>query len=1030
MQHVAALQLKDIMTHEVLQVQADSPVGDAARMMVEHQVSCLLVQDGPRAQGIVTERDIAAHARRGDMGAAVSTIMSRPVITAPPTMSFTDAYERMLGHRIRHLVAVELDGTVCGIASESDFRTHIALALMRQVDDIKFVMDRGLSVATPDSSLADALDRMLDHSASYVLVMEGDRPLALLGERDLVQAIAAMPPGQRPQTTPMRTIVGAPPACVPHDMTVAEASQKMDSLRVRHLGVLNDAGQIVGVVSQTSVMERLRPTLLLDEAAREKQTVLGSLHALRAAIDQAGDGIATCDLGGHIQYANRAWAEMHGYSHDKVLGKHLGQFHTADQLRNGGEPDLTVLMRHGSQHAEVGHVRRDGSRFTTAMTTTALRDETGRLSGYIRVAHDTTEARQVQSRLQHSELRFRRILEAAPLALAYFDADGRITFRNTRFIELFGYTQQDVPTAQRWVQAAFPDRAYRRWLLERLNKATKEARALGQDMAPFECNITCKSGEVRTIEYCGIALDGDTVATFVDVTSRVAAKQALRSSQEQLESLVRQRTAELEAANTALMLAKDAAEAASRAKSAFIANISHEIRTPMNAIMGFTQLLGKHIEGERAQSQLRRIDSAGHHLLSIINNVLDLSKIEAGGLHLEQVRFSLPEVIEHTLGIVGEQARLRGLQLVRELDPRIPTHLVGDPLRLEQVLLNLLGNAVKFSESGRITVRTLHTGETATTVCLRLEVQDQGIGLTPQQQAGLFAPFTQADDSTSRKYGGTGLGLSIVKRLASLMGGDAGVHSVRGEGSTFWISMELRRSAGAEPATPPAEEGDSVTPERALAQAHAGRRILLAEDDPVNQEVARELLAETGLVLDIVDNGLRAVEQVRTGHYDLVLMDMQMPGMDGLEATAAIRQLPEGGRIPILAMTANAFREDRQRCLQAGMNDHIGKPIEPDQLYTLLLHWLHHPPEVKTEWGDVLTLCGRLSALLAADDAQALPVWQDSRASLQAAFGPAADAVGRMIEAYAFEAAFSAMQSLMAAAELSDYAFVEADAAT
>jgi PAS domain S-box-containing protein len=676
MQHVAALQLKDIMTHEVLQVQADSPVGDAARMMVEHQVSCLLVQDGPRAQGIVTERDIAAHARRGDMGAAVSTIMSRPVITAPPTMSFTDAYERMLGHRIRHLVAVELDGTVCGIASESDFRTHIALALMRQVDDIKFVMDRGLSVATPDSSLADALDRMLDHSASYVLVMEGDRPLALLGERDLVQAIAALPPGQRPQTTPMRTIVGAPPACVPHDMTVAEASQKMDSLRVRHLGVLNDAGQIVGVVSQTSVMERLRPTLLLDEAAREKQTVLGSLHALRAAIDQAGDGIATCDLGGHIQYANRAWAEMHGYSHDKVLGKHLGQFHTADQLRNGGEPDLTVLMRHGSQHAEVGHVRRDGSRFTTAMTTTALRDETGRLSGYIRVAHDTTEARQVQSRLQHSELRFRRILEAAPLALAYFDADGRITFRNTRFIELFGYTQQDVPTAQRWVQAAFPDRAYRRWLLERLNKATKEARALGQDMAPFECNITCKSGEVRTIEYCGIALDGDTVATFVDVTSRVAAKQALRSSQEQLESLVRQRTAELEAANTALMLAKDAAEAASRAKSAFIANISHEIRTPMNAIIGFTQLLGKHISGERAaepaaQDRRGRAPSAVHHQ-QCAGPLQDRGRRPAPGAGASS---AWREVIDHALGIVGEQARTRkGLELVREIDPAVPVH--------------------------------------------------------------------------------------------------------------------------------------------------------------------------------------------------------------------------------------------------------------------------------------------------------------------------------------------------------------------
>ena len=1024
MQHVPTLKLLDIMTPTVLHVGPECPIGSAARTMVAEHVSCLLVMDQRRPVGIITERDIVAHARAGWSDVTVRDVMSAPVVTAPSGTSFTDAYEKTLGHHIRHLVAVDAAGDVCGIASESDFRSHIALALIRQVDDVKFVMDRALSVAAPDSSLADALALMMRNAATYLLVMDGTTALALFSERDLVAALVDRPGATASSVITLREIPGSAPVCIPHTASVADASITMDAHKVRHLGVLNDDGQIVGVASQSNVMERLRPAVLLDQAVRDRETLAqqksatdNDLQTLHQAIDQAADGIVTCSLTGHLRYANRAWARMHGYDADKLVGKHLGLFHTAEQLRNGGQPDLDLLMREGRVHAEVGHIRRDGSRFFTSMTTSALRDADNRLTGFIQVARDTTESTQTRSELLNSQTRFRRILESSPMPLAYVMADGTISYRNGRFVTLFGFTDQDVQTMRQWLPLAFPDRTYRRWVIEKATEGLKAMRAFGGEFEALECNITCKNGDVCTMEIAAIAMDGDFVATFVDVTARVAARQALRSNKDRLELLLKQRTAQLEAANASLLQAKDAAEAASRAKSAFIANMSHEIRTPMNAIIGFTQLLEKQVEGEKAQGQLRRIDAAGRQLLSIINNVLDLSKIEAGGVALERVGFELAKVVDHALGIVDEQGRARGLSLVRHIDTDIPAVLIGDPLRLGQMLLNLIGNAIKFSDAGQVSVRAHLVSATATTVLLHLEVEDQGIGLTAEQQEGLFAPFTQADDSTSRKYGGTGLGLSIVRRLANLMGGGTGVRSVPGVGSTFWLTVPLGRGQPHDIVREDArqEAAADIPPDLELAHRYAGMRVLLAEDDAVNQEVARELLADTGLVLDIVENGQLAVERVRHGGYALVLMDVQMPVMDGLDATRAIRRLPDQGLIPIIAMTANAFQEDRQKCLDAGMNDHIGKPIEPEQLYARLLHWLPQPPVPTLDWRKARSVVAELTSLLAADDAGSVDLWQGSRKLLEAAYGAGALRLGALIERFAFDDAFHAVQTLQAA---------------
>ena len=445
--------------------------------------------------------------------------------------------------------------------------------------------------------------------------------------------------------------------------------------------------------------------------------------------------------------------------------------------------------------------------------------------------------------------------------------------------------------------------------------------------------------------YAGAALTLMLIAVLV--TTLVL--QRRRSAALALE-LVRRTEVEarLETARQEADSARQAAEAAARAKGEFLASMSHEIRTPMNAIVGLTRMLRRAPPGaERNDDWLRKIDGAAQHLVSLVGDVLDISKIESGKLVLDEAEFTLTALVQSVSSQIGSQAQQKGLAIVIEAEPANATFL-GDPTRLRQALLNLASNAVKFTSHGSVTLRAHVQAEHADVVTLLLECRDTGPGLSPEFKGRVFEAFEQGSTGTTRSHGGTGLGLSITKRLALLMGGQVGVDSELGLGSRFWFTAQVLRGhdvayAGTKP--------DGQRAAQVLRDHYTGARVLVAEDNEINLAVTRHLLEEAGLVVIGAVNGQEAVERVAADAFDLVLMDMQMPVMDGMAATMAIRRTHGSEQLPILALTANAFDEDRRACSMVGMNAFLTKPVDPDLLYEKVLGWLQRsrrvvPPEV------------------------------------------------------------------------------------
>ena len=535
-----------------------------------------------------------------------------------------------------------------------------------------------------------------------------------------------------------------------------------------------------------------------------------------------------------------------------------------------------------------------------------------------------------ETRLVSNEARISSILECSGDAIFICDLQGRLSYVNQQATRLLGY-RRDQLLAMRITDLLTSDE--RTLVADYFDQLLARGAWLGESV------LTTRDGKALPVDINATLLpDGKAYASCRDITERRQAEIEIKQLNADLEQRVRARTAELEAANDSLSVAKAQAEAASLAKSAFLANMSHEIRTPMNAILGMAHLLRRGGVTPQQAERIDKIDQASQHLLATINDILDISKIEAGKFVIEEAPIAVVELLETVRAIIGERVQAKGLQFLVEAD-RLPGGLLGDPTRLQQALLNYVTNAIKFTERGSITLRALRRAEDESTITVRFEVEDTGIGIARETVPRLFSAFEQADNSTTRKYGGTGLGLAITRRLAELMGGEVGVDSTPGVGSTFWFTVRLKKGDEREraPAGSATAPGDA---EGVIRERHRGTRVLVVDDEPVNLIVSQYLLEDSGLSVDTAQDGAEAISKALAQRYAAILMDMQMPVLNGLDATRNIRQIAGYHTVPILAMTANAFAEDRVRCLAAGMNDFIVKPVDPEQLFATLLTWL------------------------------------------------------------------------------------------
>lgn len=663
----------------------------------------------------------------------------------------------------------------------------------------------------------------------------------------------------------------------------------------------------------------------------EKKYEEEQLQLYFRAVSQSIDGICITSLDGIMQYTNQAWDTMHGYRSEEQLGKNLSIHHTDKQLEEDLAMMLQEVIRVGHMIQIIGHRKKDTSEFQTLTSITALLDKEGNASGFLVISRDITESIDIEQKSRVLSQAVEQNFDGIVLT----DLDERILRANTAWANMHGFSDKDSLIDQQLTIFHTPEQ----------NK---------NELIPFLRKVWQKGHHFAEIGHAH--QDGSLFPTAMNISQFRDEKNDPIGLLVTARDISRQKDTE-----RSLIRAKEEAEAANQAKGEFLANMSHEIRTPMNGIMGMTRLLMDSSLSPDQKNQLRMVQSSATRLLAIINDILDFSKIEAGKLLLEEVTFSLEEKLDELFTLMAQKAAERHIALKKQIPKEIPTHLIGDPSRLTQILINLVNNGLKFTENGSVSINISLEESTADDCLLRFAIQDTGIGIPKEKQAIIFQSFSQADTSHTRKYGGTGLGLTISSQLCKLMGGKIGVESEEGIGATFWFTsrFKLPQKTNNKEAR---NLGTVVQSGLSRQEILQGMSILLAEDEFINMTLALALLGQEGLRVTTAVNGREAVERFQKGSFDAILMDIQMPELDGYQATAAIRahERLHAGHVPIIAMTAHAMQGDREKCLAAGMDDYISKPLDPETMFQVIERQLVNSVLIADDQPASRTIAGKI----------------------------------------------------------------------
>jgi PAS domain S-box-containing protein len=636
----------------------------------------------------------------------------------------------------------------------------------------------------------------------------------------------------------------------------------------------------------------------VDQLERVRQVVQDNEERFRTIYDYVNDAIFIHNSEtGEIVDVNMTMCKMFGYERDECLTLQI------NDISFGAPPYSQAEALERIHKATTGRPqlfewlckKKSGELFWVEVSMrSALVNKEQRVIVLVR---DVSERKQVERTLLASKDLLAEIIELSPISMAIVGMDGRIEQINRRAIETFGYLPEEIPDMERWWLQAYPDGAYRAEVVAQWMGLVEKALVEKCEIERREYRVTCKDGSVRTTLIFGIPVMDKVFVMFDDITER-------KHYEYELEQ------------------ARIAAEAANRAKSEFLANMSHEIRTPITAIIGFAELLEDTELSDQQKSYLKTIAGSSESLLALVSDILDLSRIEAGKVKLENKKFSLRKILREIAGSQSEFARAKGLMIRTNIPDEVPDSLTSDALRLKQILLNLLGNGIKFTERGDITLAVAVEERQGATVLLRFDVIDTGIGIKPDDLARIFKPFIQADSSLARKFGGTGLGLAICRQLCTLMEGDVWVDSREGIGSTFHVRIPFALTD-----TLP-EAGDRPQEDKLPLWEGPPLRVLLVEDYKVSQEFFAAALSKFSCHVDIAQNGAEALEKWEQAGYDIILMDVQMPVMDGVEALRRLRALEIGTRdpVPVIALTAHAMEEHRLDLLNKGFDGYVSKP--------------------------------------------------------------------------------------------------------